>query len=616
MRTKKFKLLLAFVDIVVINVTLWFSFWLRFDGHIPDSFAKNWECFSLIITITRIAVFRLFSLYRSLWTYASTTELVKVFSGVTCSSVLIWLLSLLPFTKLNMPNSVAILSWLLCLFLVGGFRLCFRLLREYRSQGVHVDNQRVLIFGAGDAGSLVVREMKKENVNRWPVAFIDDDPKKKGMLIHGVPVVGSREDIKKTVSERNINEIVIAIPSAPRREIRAILNICQDAGVPVRILPGVYEIIDGKVSVSRIRDVSIEDLLGREPVCLNLQEIAGYLNGERVLVTGAGGSIGSELCRQIARFQPEELLLLGRGENSIYEIDQELSVTYPRLKKKAIIGDVKDWNRMVDIFHEFKPTVIFHAAAHKHVPLMENAPEEAVKNNIFGTRNVAELAHRFKCKRFVLISTDKAVNPTSIMGASKRMAEAVIQELSKKSKTKFCAVRFGNVLGSRGSVVPLFKRQIARGGPITITDPAMTRYFMTIPEAVSLVIQAGALVNKGEIFVLDMGEPVKITDLAEDLIKLSGYEPNVDIKIEYTGIRPGEKLYEELLTSEEGTKATKHERIFVAQPDDTSNIKVPSAMDAPPLYRVKKIMNDLEYLYSIPEDDEQLVLQSGKYSVI
>ncbi|MCL6614295.1 MAG: polysaccharide biosynthesis protein, partial [Firmicutes bacterium] len=380
-------------------------------------------------------------------------------------------------------------------------------------------------------------------------------------------VLGGRAAIPSVVAEKAIDEIFIAIPSAPPSAIRAIVSVCRATNARLKILPGLYQLVEGRVSVKALREVAVEDLLGRAPVAVDLEEIASYLQGERVLVTGAGGSIGAELCRQIARFNPEKLLLLGRGEGSIYEIHLELSESAPHLKLVPIIADVRDRERLHYIFELYRPEVIFHAAAHKHVPFMEEAPDEAIKNNVFGTLNVAELAHEYNAKSFVLVSTDKAVRPTSVMGATKRLAEAIVQDLARRSATRFCAVRFGNVLGSRGSVVPLFQHQIARGGPVTVTDERMVRYFMTIPEAASLVIQAGAMGKGGEIFVLDMGEPIRIIDLARELIRLSGLEPGKDIEIVITGPRPGEKLFEEVLTAEEGMNATKNQRLFVAKPD-------------------------------------------------
>jgi FlaA1/EpsC-like NDP-sugar epimerase len=396
---------------------------------------------------------------------------------------------------------------------------------------------------------------------------VDDDFKKYRGKIHGVPILGTREDIHRIVREKKIDEILIAMPSVSKQKIREIVDICKGTKCSLKTLPGVYEIIDGRVDIKKIRDIQIEDLLGRPPVEVDLESISDYLTNETILVTGGGGSIGSELCRQIASFSPKKLIVFDIYENSVYELQHELERKYGNgLNLQICIGSVRDKNRLKQIFRTYKPQIVFHAAAHKHVPLMESNPMEAIKNNVFGTINVAECADEYRAKRFVLISTDKAVNPTNIMGATKRIAEMVIQAKDRKSKTEFVAVRFGNVLGSNGSVIPLFRKQILEGGPVTVTDSEIIRYFMTIPEAVQLVIQAGAMAKGGEIFVLDMGEPVKIKDLARDLIKLSGFEPDVDIKIEYTGLRPGEKLYEELLMAEEGLRETKHEKIFIGKP--------------------------------------------------
>lgn len=384
----------------------------------------------------------------------------------------------------------------------------------------------------------------------------------------GIPVLGTRKDIPRVVKNHNIDKIIIAMPSASGEVIREIVGICEKTGVDLKIMPGVFDMVSGQLDTNEIREVQVEDLLGREPVSVNLEDVAGYLTGEVVLITGGGGSIGSELCRQVARFNPAKLVVVGHGENSVFDIEQELRVDNPTLDVATEILDVKDRDKVHIVFQRYKPGVVFHAAAHKHVPLMEKNPEEALKNNVMGTSNLTEAADEAKVKTFVLISTDKAVNPTSIMGTTKRVAEMVIQSMDKRSETKFVAVRFGNVLGSRGSVIPTFKRQIAKGGPVTVTHPDMVRFFMTIPEASQLVIQAGSMAEGGEIFILDMGQPVKILDLARDLISLSGFEPDVDIKIKFTGMRPGEKLYEELLTAEEGTSATKHKRIFVAKPNN------------------------------------------------
>ena len=457
-------------------------------------------------------------------------------------------------------------TWMMITLGVFYSRILLRILRK-KHQKSQSNAKRALIVGAGSAGILVAKEMKNAiDSPLFPVAFIDDDPNKLKLQTQGIPVAGTRKDIITIVQQYKIDIIIIAIPSVSREEITNILNICKKTKAQIKIIPRISDIINGKFTLNMIRDVKVEDLLGRPPIHIDLQEIAGYVTKKIILVTGAGGSIGSEICRQIALFNPKKLLLLGHGENSIFAIENELKRLYPDLIIESIIADIQDKKRLETIFKYYHPDVVYHAAAHKHVPLMESNPTEAIKNNVLGTRNVATCAHQYNVERFVFISTDKAVNPTSVMGVTKRIAEMIIQNLDKKSQTKFTAVRFGNVLGSRGSVIPIFKQQIREGGPVTVTHPDMIRYFMTIPEAVQLVIQSGALAKGGEIFILDMGKPVKISDMAKDLISLSGLELNKDIKIVYTGIRPGEKLYEELLTFDEGSTASKHQLIYIAKP--------------------------------------------------
>jgi FlaA1/EpsC-like NDP-sugar epimerase len=571
MKFNRERSVLMFLDLIIINMTLWLSFMARFEGNIPLSYQDKWLYFAVLVTLMRMVSFYLFGLYNSLWGYSSLPEMVQIIKAVTVSSLLILLVDrvIIPARPL-IPLSVHFISLVVNILFIGGSRFAIRLRYEILAT---LDNRkqqkrRVLIIGAGQAGALIIREMQQKSTPYLPVAVLDDNFNKLQHLLHGVPVIGNIKQIPQAVQEYNIDEILVAIPSASKQRLREIVTITKETNCPVRIIPGLLALTREKVTLDQIREVRIEDLLGREPVKLHLTEIAEYLRGERVLITGAGGSIGSELCRQVARFEPETLLLLGRGENSIYQIDQELAEMFPSLHKTPFIIDVRDRAGLEHVFKEYRPTVVFHAAAHKHVHLMESAPDEAVKKNVFGTKNVAELADEYRAKSFVLISTDKAVNPTSVMGATKRTAEMIIQQMARKSKTKFCAVRFGNVLGSRGSVIPLFQHQIARGGPVTVTHPEMVRFFMTIPEAVSLVIQAGAMGEWGEVFILDMGEPVKIIDLARDLIRLSGLVPGKDIQVQFSGIRPGEKLYEEILTSEEGTNATRHERIFVSKAND------------------------------------------------
>lgn len=561
-------LALVAVDLLIAAAVPLLALFIRLEGNTQSQFYAVLVHYLPVMVLARIISFALFGLYNRLWRYASINELLAIVGAVTLSSVFITAYTYLYGAAL--PRSIHVISWLLHILLTGSSRMFIRVVYQLRyssrQQYKCPEKKNVLIVGAGDAGAMIAREILQSRFcrDKHLVGFIDDAPDKKDQRLYGVRVLGGSKEIRRLARQHSAQEIIIAMPSVTGEAMRNILNECKQTGCEVKTLPGIYDLIDGKVTVQQLRHVDIADLLRREPIKLNLAEIAGYLAGKRVLVTGAGGSIGSELCRQVAKMSPASILLLGKGENSIYEIHQELQQTYPGLKLVPVIADVKDAKRINCIFAYMKPQVVFHAAAHKHVPLMEAQPVEAVKNNIFGTKVVAEAADRVKTETFVMISTDKAVNPTSVMGATKRVAELIIQNMSRISATKFVAVRFGNVLGSRGSVVPLFKKQIAAGGPITVTHPDMKRYFMTIPEASQLVLQAGALANGGEVFVLDMGEPVKIVDMARDLIELSGLVPDKDIKIEFTGLRPGEKLFEELLTAEEGTKSTKHEKIYVA----------------------------------------------------
>lgn len=560
---------MVFIDIILINIALYYSFILRFDSNIPEEYLIAYKDTYIIVSIISVVSFIIFNLYNRIWKYASIDELISIVLATSFGTMAV--LGYTFMMRCTYPRSVYILFWLLLTVFIGGFRFIFRTFNGVTPVLKKLEGTRnVMIIGAGEAGSMVIQEFKRHlDLKMKPVVIIDDDEDKHGMRIHGIKVAGGRLDIPELVLRKNIKEIIIAMPSIDRKEIKEIVDICSKTACKLRILPGVYELLDGQVSISRLRDVKIEDLLGREPVKVNLEEISGYIKDKVVLVTGGGGSIGSELCRQIARFQPRELLILDISENNVYSLEFDLKTMFPHIKYTALIGSVRDKKRLEYIFDKYRPNVVFHAAAHKHVPLMEGNAAEAIKNNVFGTMNVAEVSDKYGVERFILISTDKAVNPTNIMGASKRIAEIIIQMMSMKSKTVFAAVRFGNVLGSDGSVVPLFKRQIEEGGPVTVTHPDIIRYFMTIPEAVQLVIQAGALAKGGDVFVLDMGEPVKIADLARDMIKLSGLEPDVDIKIEFIGLRPGEKLFEELLLNEEGVTATKYKKIFIAKPTFT-----------------------------------------------
>lgn len=564
---------LILVDAVLVNLAMYLALILRFDGlaNVPATHLTSYYTIVPLFTGALILTFYFTGLYNRLWKYASIGELLAIASAVTMGCVIGVAASyFVNAGTLQFSRGVFVLAWLLNIFLIGGSRLGWRLFRDYGlKMGPAKGGKPVLIVGAGDAGAMVAKELKNHyNGQINLVGFIDDDPSKKKLQILGRPVFGGREKIPDLVKYHGVQEIILAIPSAEGKVIREIVNICYKTEAHVRTIPGMYDLLEGNVTINQIREVKVEDLLGRAPVEVDLASISQYLKEEVVLITGGGGSIGSELCRQVASFSPKKLLLLDVCENNVYDIEMELSGSFPNLDIYPIVKDVRDEQAIEQVFKLHNPKVVFHAAAHKHVPLMEANPEEAIKNNVRGTYNVASAADKYGAGKFVLVSTDKAVNPTSIMGASKRVAEMVIQHLDSVSATNFVAVRFGNVLGSRGSVVPLFKKQIAEGGPVTVTHEDMVRYFMTIPEAVQLIIQAGTMAKGGEIFVLDMGEPVRIMDLAESLIRLSGFEPGEDIEIIVTGIRPGEKLYEELLTDEEGVNATNHKRIFVAKPHD------------------------------------------------
>lgn len=555
---------LLVVDFIIINLSFICSYIVRFEqveALLPN--LVNYLQISPVIILIFLACFCYFKIYKRVWAYASIGELITIVQAVTAGSVIVIVLTYL--TGAMLPRSIVLTSWAFIILLLGSSRLCWRLHLEVRKNSCR-KGKNTLIVGAGDAGVLVAKELKNHDSGLVPVGFIDDDPNKWRLSVLSLPVFGNREKIEKTVNKHNVQLIIIAMPSADARQIKQIFEICRKTNKEVKILPGYYQLIDGNVKINQLRPVKIEDLLHREPVKLNLNEISGYIKGETVLITGAGGSIGSELCRQAAGFKPKLLVILGHGENSIHKIWLELQEKFKDIPLGVEIADVRDKQKINSVFQKYRPAVVFHAAAHKHVPLMEYHPDEAVKTNVLGTYNVVEAADRAGTKQFVLISTDKAVNPSSVMGATKRLAELIIQNADKTSNTKFVAVRFGNVLGSRGSVVPIFEEQIKKGGPVTVTHPKMKRYFMTIPEAVQLVIQAGSMADGGEIFILDMGKSVKIVDLARDMIKLSGLEPDKDIEIKFTGVRPGEKLFEELLTEQEGVASTTHKRIFVAKP--------------------------------------------------
>ncbi|MEZ0394888.1 MAG: nucleoside-diphosphate sugar epimerase/dehydratase [Anaerolineales bacterium] len=573
------RFVLAF-DLAVIVLSALGSYALRLEMG-PDFFRYYLQG-ALWLTglslLIKPLVFYLFGLYRRLWVYASINELKVIALAVTTASGVVAVamigLFLLQVFGPGLPRSVLAIDWLLSLFGVGGIRFAIRLLAENRATAEKQKSgrtQRVLVIGAGDAGALVVREMQKNpQLNKTPIGFLDDDPAKQRHQIHGVPVIGKLSDLGRVLESKRANEVIIAIPSAGGGVVRLVADACRAKGVPFRTMPGLYELIGGSVSVSSLREVDITDLLRREPAHLQAEQTGLVLRGKRVLVTGAGGSIGRELCRQIAGWEPADLILLGHGENSIFEALLELREAYPAQPLQPVIADVRDLPRLQAICRQRQPEVIFHAAAHKHVPLMESNVEEAVSNNVIGTRNVVEAAVASGVERLVMISTDKAIRPANVMGATKRLAEMIVLEAARRTGRPYSVVRFGNVLGSRGSVVPLFKRQIARGGPVTVTHPEMKRYFMTIPEAVHLVLQAAALGRGGEVFLLNMGQPVRILDLAEDLIRLSGLEPGRDIEIVFTGIRPGEKLTEDLWEDGSIYQKTAHPDIFRLEAEEAN----------------------------------------------
>ncbi len=604
---------LVIYDIVAVNFSYFMALLIRFDfrySSIPVEYFSAWRSFAPIYTIIMLVTFGCLRLYNSVWRFASFNELIKI----TFATFITGVLHIAGITAIygRMPASYYLIGIMLQFFLTVGVRFSYRFIlleRNRREKSEKEERSKnVMIIGAGEAGRTIVRELQNaKETNARVRCIIDDNPNKWGRYMEGVPVVGGRDDIFLNVDKYHINQILLAIPTATPHQKRDILNICKETGCELKQLPGVYQLVNGEVSLSKMKKVAVEDLLGRDTIKVNMSEIFQYLKGKRILVTGGGGSIGSELCRQIAGHEPELLVIFDIYENNAYDIEQELKANYPNLNLKVLIGSVRDSKRINWVFEKYKPEIVYHAAAHKHVPLMENSPCEAIKNNVIGTYKTAYAAMMNGCQRFVLISTDKAVNPTNIMGASKRLCEMVVQSMNtishsghtdwlphlgehisgtkealrdnegrayvndistsdRKQGTEFVAVRFGNVLGSNGSVIPLFKRQIEKGGPVTVTHPDIIRYFMTIPEAVSLVLQAGTYAKGGEIFVLDMGAPVKIDTLARNLIKLSGYTPDVDIQITYTGLRPGEKLYEEKLMAEEGMAKTPNDLIHIGKP--------------------------------------------------
>ena len=568
------------LDILAITMCSFLAVGLRFDFHdIPNIYIDNIYNFLIIDSIIIVAIFSIFKIYKSMWSYASITELINII--LACSSYELIEFIYKQIINVNMPRSYYLIKLILLYVFISSIRYSYRIartMRDYYREKNGLTN--TMIIGAGEAGRMLITEIynNKTNFKNKICCIIDDDKNKIGSYIKNIPVVGSRKEIKENVDKYNIEEIIIAMPSINREKLNLIIDECQKTKCEIKTLPSLSELV-GKPTMKKVRPLSYEDFLGRKEIVVNINEISSSLKDKKIIVTGGGGSIGSELCRQIAKCKPKELIIFDIYENNAYEIEQELKRVYPHLNLKTIIGSVRDYDRLENVFKEYKPEYVFHAAAHKHVPLMENSPNEAIKNNCLGTLNTVKISDKYKVKKFVLISSDKAVRPTNVMGATKRICEMIIQAYDKKSKTDYVAVRFGNVLGSNGSVIPLFLKQIENGGPVTVTHKNITRYFMTIPEAVSLILQAFCYAEGGEIFVLDMGEPVKIYDLAKKLIRYKGYEPNIDIPIKITGLRPGEKLYEELLMEEEGLKATPNKLIHIGKPIEMDDAKFFKKLD-------------------------------------
>lgn len=576
----KKRLIILIADILAVILAYGLALWLRFDmrySKIPDQYLTGYMYYAVLACVITVASYSVAKLYRSVWTYAGISEVLRTFATSIIAAGITGITFSISITR--MPISFYLVGWALMFGFTAAIRLMYRLLRRalMRSESAREANgrqQNIMIVGAGASGLMLLEEYRTSYYLTDHVKiFIDDNEQKWHKYLDGVRIEGGRDKIIESVEKYKIDKIILAMPSADRKDIKAILEICNQTNCQIQTVPGVYQLVNGEVNVSKLRNVEIEDLLGRDPIKVNLDEILGYVKGKTVLITGGGGSIGSEICTQLAEHEVGHLIIFDIYENNAYDIQQKLKWNHPELNLTVLIGSVRNMHRINSVMKKYEPDVVFHAAAHKHVPLMEDSPNEAIKNNVFGTYKTASAAGRNHVKKFVLISTDKAVNPTNIMGASKRMCEMIVQTLNHFYETDFVAVRFGNVLGSNGSVIPLFEKQIAAGGPVTVTHPDIIRYFMTIPEAVSLVLQAGAYAKGGEIFVLDMGEPVKIADLAKNLIRLSGYKLGEDIEIEYTGLRPGEKLYEELLMDEEGLQDTENKMIHIGKPIDMDEEK-------------------------------------------
>ncbi|MGN0431359.1 MAG: polysaccharide biosynthesis protein [Lachnospiraceae bacterium] len=576
------RIFLIIYDVLAVVASSVLALLIRYEfvyRDIDEKFLDSIYSFMPLTVLITLVVFALLRLYNSLWAFAGVNEMQNIV--VACGIITILNgLGLMLFHKL-VPRSYYFMFVFLLICFTFASRFSYRFLRGLRQKNAKREKGiNIMIIGAGEAANMIIKEILGSRYTSMCIrCIIDDDPNKHGRYIQGIKVVGGRDKIKEAVDTFSVDEIFIAMPSVPKSVTSAIIDICKDTNCKLRTLPGMYQLVNGEVNVSQLKDVEVEDLLGRDPIVVDLDSILGYVQDRCVLVTGGGGSIGSELCRQIASHKPSKLIIVDIYENNAYDIQQELKQKYPQLQLVVLIASVRNTNRMNSIFEKYKPDIVYHAAAHKHVPLMEDSPNEAIKNNVFGTWKTAQAAATYGAKKFVLISTDKAVNPTNIMGASKRICEMIVQTFNRHYDTEFVAVRFGNVLGSNGSVIPLFKRQIEMGGPVTVTHPDIIRYFMTIPEAVSLVLQAGAYAKGGEIFVLDMGAPVKILDLAKNLIRLSGYKVDEDIKIEFTGLRPGEKLYEELLMDEEGLQETENKLIHIGKPIEIDEMRFFKQLD-------------------------------------
>ncbi|MDD5798296.1 MAG: nucleoside-diphosphate sugar epimerase/dehydratase [Clostridiaceae bacterium] len=609
-------ILLVLMDMLIITAAGPLAIYVRYNLFFEPQaieFIENIFQYLPVNLILTVIVFAVFRLYQGIWKYASASDLVNIILACLVSAVTQTVGMTL--MGLRFPRSYPFMYFAVLTAGISIFRFTYRIIAYFRQkqQGLIKEGKtNTMIVGAGEAGNTLLKELQNSKfVEQNVCCLVDDDPGKIGKYLRGVLVAGNRKDICRLAEEYHIDEIMIAIPSASHAEIQELLDICSQTSCKLKVLPGIYQLVNGEVSVSKLRNVEIEDLLGREPIDTQVESIMGYVSGKVVLVTGGGGSIGSELCRQIARLAPKHLVIFDIYENNAYDIQQELKRDYPELNLVVLIGSVRNTHRINGVFEKYHPQIVYHAAAHKHVPLMEDSPNEAIKNNVMGTYKTAQAADKYGVSRFVLISTDKAVNPTNIMGASKRLCEMVIQMMNNRSKTEFVAVRFGNVLGSNGSVIPLFKKQIEEGGPVTVTHPDIIRYFMTIPEAVSLVLQAGAKAKGGEIFVLDMGKPVKILDLALNLIRLSGLKPYEDIDIVFTGLRPGEKLYEELLMDEEGLQSTDNKLIHIGKPIDfdeelfihqLEELDELSRMDSP---KIKEKVTEVVPTYHMKENGKE-----------